>query len=70
MSLVETFEPPTIATSGLAGRSSAWPSASSSRARSGPAHAIGACFATAWVEAWARWAVPKASIAKMSQSAA
>ena len=41
-SLVETLEPPTIATIGLAGLSIALPKASSSAARRGPAHAIGA----------------------------
>ena len=69
-SLVDTFDPPTIATSGRAGRASALPSASSSAQRSGPAHAVGAKRATPWVEAWARWAVPNASITYTSHSAA
>ncbi|CSI79606.1 Uncharacterised protein [Vibrio cholerae] len=42
VSLVDTFEPPTIATIGRAGLSIALPSASSSSASRGPAHAIGA----------------------------
>jgi hypothetical protein len=42
VSLVDTFEPPTIATSGRLGFASAFPSASSSAAISGPAHATGA----------------------------
>ncbi len=70
VSFVDTFEPPTMATSGRAGLSSARPSASSSAASSGPAQATGARFATPCVEAWARCAVPKASMAKTSHSAA
>jgi len=42
VSLVETLEPPTIATIGRAGSFSALPSASSSAASSGPAHATSA----------------------------
>ena len=45
VSLVETLEPPTIATSGRFGFASALPSASSSAAISGPAHATGAYLA-------------------------
>ena len=63
VSLVETFEPATIATSGRAGAPSALPSASSSAASSGPAQAMGANFAMPCVVASARWAVPKASLA-------
>ena len=70
VSFVETFEPPTIATSGRAGLSRARPRASSSEASSGPAHATGANRATPWVEACARCAVPNASIANTSHSAA
>src|SRR5688572_3719158 len=69
-SLVETFEPPTTATSGRLGSSSARPSASSSAASNGPAQATGAARATPCVLASARWAVPKASITNTSQSAA
>ena len=69
-SLVETFEPPTIATSGRFGFSSARSSASSSAASSGPAQATGAASATPCVLASARCAVPKASITNTSQSAA
>ena len=61
VSLVETLEPATIATSGRAGFASALPSASSSAAISGPAQAAGAKRATPWVVASARCAVPKAS---------
>ena len=61
VSLVETLEPATIATSGRAGLPSALPSASSSAAISGPAQAIGANFAMPWVVASARCAVPNAS---------
>ncbi len=42
MSLVETFDPATIATSGRAGLASAFVSASTSAIISGPAHATGA----------------------------
>ncbi len=69
-SLVETLEPATMAAIGLAGLFSALPSASSSAASSGPAQAISANLATPWVEPWARWAVPKASMTKTSHSAA
>ena len=69
-SLVETLEPPTIAAMGRFGVASACSRASSSAASSGPAQAVGAKRATPWVEAWARWAVPKASITKTSHSAA
>ena len=62
VSLVETFEPATIATSGRAGSASALPSASSSAASSGPAQATGANFAMPWVVASARCAVPNASL--------
>jgi hypothetical protein len=61
VSLVETFDPATMATIGRLGLSSALPSASSSAASSGPAHAAFAYFATPWVEASARCAVPNAS---------
>ena len=47
VSLVETLDPATIATSGRFGCASALPSASSSAASSGPAHATGANFAIA-----------------------
>ena len=46
VNLVDTFEPPTIATNGRAGLSSAFESASNSPANSGPAHATGANLAT------------------------
>ena len=58
---VETFDPPTIATSGRAGRSSARESASISAAISGPAHATVAKRAMPCVVASARCAVPNAS---------
>ena len=67
---VETLEPPTIATIGLAGLANAFSSASSSAASSGPAQATGANLATPCVDAWARCAVPKASITNTSHSAA
>ncbi len=69
-SLLETLEPPTIATNGLAGWAKAFSNASNSAANKGPAQATGAKRATPWVEAWARWAVPKASMTNTSQSAA
>ena len=47
VSLVETFEPPTMATSGRFGLPSAFSSASSSSVSSGPAQATGANFADA-----------------------
>ena len=59
---METFAPPTMATRGRRGASSAFESAAISASNSGPAHATGACLATPWVEAWARWAVAKASL--------
>ena len=68
--LVETFEPPTIAAMGRAGFARAFSKASNSWASSGPAQALGAKRATPWVEACARWAVPKASMTKISHSAA
>ena len=57
-----------MAISGRAGSSSAAASASSSATSSGPAQAMGAKRATPWVEAWARCALPKASMTKTSQS--
>src|SRR5690554_6714540 len=68
--LVDTLEPPTMATSGRAGLSKALPNASNSFANNGPAHATGANLATPCVEACARCAVPKASITNMSHKAA
>ncbi|MNE71988.1 hypothetical protein D3C80_1678980 [compost metagenome] len=62
VSLVETLEPATIATSGRAGWPSALPSASISAASSGPAQAMGAYLAMPCVVASARWAVPNASL--------
>jgi hypothetical protein len=61
VSLVETLDPATMATSGRFGLASARVSASISAARSGPAHATFANLATPWVDASARCAVPKAS---------
>ena len=51
VSLVETLEPPTIATIGRAGSFSALPSASSSSASRGPAHATSANLPIPWVDA-------------------
>ncbi len=62
VSLVDTLEPATMASSGRAGFSSAVSSADSSLTSSGPAQATGANFATPWVLASARCAVPKASM--------
>ncbi len=70
VSLVETFDPPTMATSGRLGASSAFSSASSSLVRSGPAQATGANLATPWVLASARCAVAKASMTYTSHNAA
>ena len=70
VSLVETFEPPTIATIGRFGLSNALVNASSSPVSRMPAHATGANLATPWVEASARCAVPKASITNTSHSPA
>ena len=53
---------------GRAGLSRAFAKASSSFANNGPAQAIVEYFATPCVEAWARWAVPNASITNTSQS--
>lgn len=69
-SLVDTLEPPTIATSGRLGSCSARPSASSSASSSGPAQATGAKRAMPCVVASARCAVPKASLTYTSHSAA
>ncbi len=70
VSLVETFEPPTIAISGRFGLPSAFSSASSSPVSSGPAQATGANFATPCVLASARCAVANASMTYTSHSAA
>ena len=70
VSLVDTLEPATIATNGRLGASSAAPSASSSPAINGPAQATGAKRAMPSVVASALCAVPKASLAYTSQSAA
>ena len=70
VSLVETFEPATIATSGRFGLPSARVSASISAASSGPAQAIGANFAMPCVVASARCAVPNASFTYTSASRA
>ena len=67
-SFVDTFEPPTMATRGFAGADRARSSALSSATNSGPAQATSAYKPTPWVEACARWAVPKASITKTSHS--
>src|SRR5690606_12583682 len=69
-SLVETLLPATMASSGRAGLASALSSASSSAISSGPPAATGAKRITPWVEAWARCAVPKASMTNTSHSAA
>jgi hypothetical protein len=70
VNLVDTLEPPTIATIGRLGLSNALSNASSSPDNNGPEQAIGAYLATPCVEACARCAVPNASIAKMSHIAA
>ncbi len=62
VSLVDTFDPATMATSGRFGLASALASASSSAAISGPAQATGAYWAMPWVVPSARCAVPKASL--------
>ncbi|MPN36840.1 hypothetical protein SDC9_184352 [bioreactor metagenome] len=62
VSLDETLEPPTIATSGRFGSCSALDRASISAPISTPAQATGAYLAMPWVVASARWAVPKASL--------
>jgi len=68
--LVDTLEPPTMATIGRAGLARALSRASSSSVSRMPAQATGAYLATPWVEASARCAVPKASMTNTSQSAA
>ena len=60
--LLETLEPPTMATSGRFGSCRALPSASISAPIRMPAQATGAYLAMPWVVASARWAVPKASL--------
>ena len=69
-SLVLTLLPATIASSGRAGLSSALPSASSSAISSGPPQAVLANLITPWVDAWARCAVPNASMTNTSHNAA
>ena len=59
-----------MAPTGALGVAIAFSRAFNSLANSGPAQATGANLATPWVEAWARCAVPKASITKISQSLA
>ena len=59
-----------MATSGRAGSRNAMPSASSSAAINGPAHAVGANLAMPWVVASARCAVPNASFTYTSHNAA
>ena len=54
VSLVDTLEPPTIASIGRAGLCNALPSASNSPASKGPAQATGANLPAPWVDAWAR----------------
>ena len=46
VNLVDTLEPPTIATNGRAGLSKALPKASNSPVSNGPAQAVSANFAT------------------------
>ena len=70
VSLVDTLEPATMATSGRCGCARAWVSASISADSKGPAQAMGAYCAMPYVVPSARWAVPKASFTKMSHSAA
>jgi len=62
VSLEDTLEPPTMATSGRFGSCSALPRASISAPMRMPAQATGAYLAMPWVVASARWAVPKASL--------
>ena len=70
VNLVETLEPPTMASIGRSGEVRAFPSSNNSRLSKGPAHAAGANRITPSVEAWARCAVPNASITKMSHNEA
>ncbi len=70
VSLVDTLEPATMATSGRFGCPRACRSASSSAASSGPAQATGAKRAMPWVVASARCAVPNASFTYTSHNAA
>src|SRR5437899_680905 len=69
-SLVETFEPPTIATTGFLGLCIILASASTSAASKGPAQAIGAYLMIPQVDASSRCAVAKASMTNTSQSLA
>ena len=66
---VETFAPPMTATNGFAGFSKTPPRNLISFSMRKPA-TPGRIFATPSVEAWARWAVPKASLTYTSPSAA
>ena len=67
--LVETFAPPTTASTGRSGLPSAFSRWVSSACMERPA-ALGSRCATPSVVAWARWAAEKASLTKMSPSAA
>ena len=73
-SLVDTFEPPTMASTGASGLSSARDNADNSSANRLPAHtglpAAAAARITPSVEAWARCAVPNASITNTSHRSA
>ena len=70
VNLVETLEPPTIASIGRSGSVKPLSSSNNSRLNRGPAQADGAYRITPSVDAWARWAVPKASITNMSHKVA
>ncbi len=67
--LSETLAPPSSTTNGRAGSVSRPPRARSSASMSRPATAGSRC-ATPSVEAWARWAAPKASLTYTSASCA
>ena len=60
--LSETLAPPRMATHGRAGLVVTIPRYFSSFSMSSPAAACGAKWTMPSVEAWARWAVPKASL--------
>mmetsp|Transcript_6898 Transcript_6898/g.13377 ORF Transcript_6898/g.13377 Transcript_6898/m.13377 type:complete len:253 (+) Transcript_6898:174-932(+) len=68
--LEETLEPPTMAAMGFSPLLTAPSRYSSSLARRKPATEGERCLVTPSVEAWARWAVPKASLTKRSKGAA
>ena len=68
--MVDTFEPPTMASIGRTGSCRDFPRVSNSLLSKGPAQARRAARTTPSVDAWARWAVPNASMTYTSHKPA